>query len=288
MPVPSGEGLRKYDGLLVVGHGTADPAGAAETKAVAAQVAALRPELPVEVGFLEVIQPGIGDAMERLVARGCRRVAVLPLLLFAAGHAKRDVPQALVEAAAATGIELVQAAPLGLHPSIVDLARRRREEAIFACSAVSPAPTAVVMVGRGSSDPSAGKQLASLAEAIAAADLAPVAACLLGFVAAARPTLAEALAEAAREDVRRVVVHPHLLFSGHVETQVVDAVKDVAAVHPDREWILVGRLGADRAVAEALLGRAEEAVRDAGGILGGPNEPTGNISPAAGENATME
>ena len=59
-------------GVLVIGHGTADPVGAAETRQVAATVASLMPDVPVELGFLEVIAPTIGDALARLAARGCR------------------------------------------------------------------------------------------------------------------------------------------------------------------------------------------------------------------------
>ena len=57
-------------GVLVIGHGTADPVGAAETRQVAATVASLMPDVPVELGFLEVIAPTIGDAVARLAARG--------------------------------------------------------------------------------------------------------------------------------------------------------------------------------------------------------------------------
>ena len=54
-------------GVLVIGHGTADPVGAAETADVAAAVAGLLPDMPVELGFLEVIGPTIADAVTRLV-----------------------------------------------------------------------------------------------------------------------------------------------------------------------------------------------------------------------------
>jgi hypothetical protein len=57
-------------GLVVVGHGTADPLGAAETAAVTALVASRLPDVPVELGFLEVIEPAIGQALARLAARG--------------------------------------------------------------------------------------------------------------------------------------------------------------------------------------------------------------------------
>jgi precorrin-3B C17-methyltransferase len=79
----------------------------------------------------------------------------------------------------------------------------------------------------------------------------------LGFVAAARPTLAEGIAAAA--GARRVIVQPHLLFRGHVEEQVTAAVARALQAHPGVEWVQVPRLGAGPLVARALLDRAAAA-----------------------------
>jgi len=244
-------------GVLVAGHGTADPVGAAETRAVAEAVAEQLPGVPVALGFLEVIGPSIGEAAAALAAAGCRQVVAAPLLLFAAGHAKRDVPEAVRAAAAAQGLVIRQADPLGCHPDLTSLSRRRRHEAVAAAGAVPPEQTTMVMVGRGSSDPAAVVQLQDFTAATLAAELPPRRV-LLGFVAAARPTLAEAIAAAsvpADLGVRRILVQPHLLFRGHVEEQVAAAVAAGRARRPDLEWVQVGRLGPDPLVARALVDR---------------------------------
>ncbi len=254
-------------GVLVVGHGTADAVGAAETRRVTELVAEALPGVPVALGFLEVIGPTIGEALAMLAAAGCREVVATPVLLFEAGHAKRDVPEAIAAAAGELGLVVRQAGPLGFHPALVALARQRRQEAVAAAAAaVGPEATALVMVGRGSSDPATPAQL----EAFTAATLAgqpPPAVVLCGFVAAARPRVPEALAAAcdpARAPLRRVVVQPHLLFRGHVEEQVTAAVAAARAARPDLEWVQVPRLGPDPAVAQALVDRALEVLSVAG------------------------
>ena len=254
-------------GVVIVGHGTADPVGAAETHAVGRLVADMLPGVPVEVGFLEVIGPSIGDALAALAARGCRRVVAAPLLLFTAGHAKRDIPEALDAGGRAVGIVVEQAAALGCHPAIVGLARRRRREAVRGRQPVPAAETSVAMIGRGSSDPQAARQLLEFTAATFAAGVAAcphdLVACRvgLGFVAAARPSLSAALdAAAAAPDVQRVVVQPHLLFRGHVEEQVAAAVARAGERHPAVEWLVAARLGAEPEVAEALVARIAEAV----------------------------
>ncbi len=260
-------------GVVVVGHGTADATGAAETAEVAARVAALLPGVPVELGFLEVIEPSIAVAVERLAARGCRRLVAAPLLLFAAGHARRDVPEALAAAAAAAGVSTLQSEPLGLHVDLVELSARRRLEALAGLGPVPAADTVLVVLGRGASDPGALGRLREFAGAsLAAAGSWRPGRIEFGFAAAARPTLDEALAAAAASTPRRVVVQPHLLFHGHVEDQVSAAVARARATWPAVEWVAVARLGADDRVARALVDRVRAAAGPAAGRRGGRSE----------------
>lgn len=258
-------------GLVVVGHGTADPVGAAETARVAAEVAALLPDVPVELGYLEVIEPSIAVAVGRLADRGCRDVVAAPLLLFAAGHARRDVPEALVAAAFAAGMTARQSEPLGLHAALVELSSRRRREAVATRPDVAAAETVLVMLGRGASDPGALDRLQEFTEASLAAGAWRPARIEYGFAAAARPTLDEALAAAAATRPRRVVVQPHLLFHGHVESQVSAALGRARAAWPEIDWVGVERLGPDPAVAHAVVDRVREiAVPDGRGRDAGP------------------
>jgi len=251
-------------GVVVVGHGTANATGAAETAAVAKQLARLVPEIPVELGFLEVIEPSIDAAVGRLADRGCREVLALPILLFTAGHAKRDVPAALAEAVSRRGLTVRQAAPLGLHPAIVQLVRRRYCETVAGLPPL-PAGEALLVVGRGASDPTAGSQFWALVRrcfgCMSRVATQPV---RIGFVAAARPTLDEAIAALSRSTadqpaIGRVVVQPHLLFRGHVENQVSARLERAREEHPQIEWLQVPRLGPAEEVVRALLDRGREA-----------------------------
>ena len=251
-------------GLLVVGHGTASVVGAAEARGVAALVAGMLPDVPVELGYLEVIEPTIADAVSRLAARGCRELVAAPLLLFKAGHARRDVPEALVAAAEAAGVRVRMAEPLGSHPDIVALARRRREELLARQADGGAGGAVLLMVGRGASDPDTPGQLREFTGAtLAGRDVEQFVAVEFGFVAAAKPPLDEAIATAAaRADelgVRRVVVQPHLLFAGHVEEQVAAAVEQGRRLAPHLEWLQVERLGVDERVGRAVIDRATEA-----------------------------
>jgi sirohydrochlorin cobaltochelatase len=272
-------GRRRETGLLVIGHGTADPVGAEETRILARLVAARLPGVPTELGFLEVIGPSIDEACAALSARGCTAAVAAPLLLFTAGHARRDVPEALAAAARAHGIAVAQSAAFGIHPAIVALSRQRRMAAVAALPAVPADETVLVVIGRGSSAPDAVDQLRAFVAAASAVGPQPASVVELGFVAAARPTADEALARGVARGPRRIIVQPHLLFHGHVEHEVVASVGRFRAMHPAIEWVVVPRLGADDLVADAVIERAQAAL-DGDFVVPESPFPAGkNVSP---------
>ena len=87
-------------GLLLVGHGTVDPCGSTEFMETAADVARVCGGVPVEPCFLELAEPDIQTGVARLAQRGVKHLTVAPLLLFAAGHAKHDIPRGVAAAVA--------------------------------------------------------------------------------------------------------------------------------------------------------------------------------------------
>jgi sirohydrochlorin ferrochelatase len=97
------------------------------------------------------------------------------------------------------------------------------------------------MIGRGSSDPAAAAQLRSFTEAtLADAGAERPRRVEFGFVAAARPRFDEAIVAAcdpADVSVRRIIVQPHLLFRGHVEDQVADAVEATSSGSRCLAWV---------------------------------------------------
>jgi sirohydrochlorin ferrochelatase len=249
------------DGVLLVGHGTRDAEGMAEVRELVGKVAIRAAPRAVEVGFIELAEPTIAQACERLVERGVRQIRVVPLLLFSAGHAKFDVPGALRDAAARhPGLEFSIADPLGLDAPIVALSQRRFDEALTARAAVPIAETYWLIVGRGSSDPDATHGLEQLArrrhERLGTANSSWC------FVAAARPTLDEGLEIAAESRLKRIVVQPHLLFRGLVMKEIRTAVAHWQARESDVEWIVTAHLGPAQEVVEAVAARIDGCMLD--------------------------
>src|SRR5258708_31503799 len=81
--------------LLIAGHGSRDPEGIAEFLTLARALRVHRPDLPVEIAFLEFARPTIQEGFDRLVEQGFCSIVVLPGGLMPAGHAKHDMARAL-------------------------------------------------------------------------------------------------------------------------------------------------------------------------------------------------
>jgi len=86
------------EALVLFAHGSRDPQWAAPFRVVQMKIAAARPELRIEVAFLEFMQPSLPDAIDRLAAAGHDRLVIAPLFMAQGAHLKRDLMKLLSEA----------------------------------------------------------------------------------------------------------------------------------------------------------------------------------------------
>jgi sirohydrochlorin cobaltochelatase len=241
-------------GILLVGHGTRDKRGTADFLAVGQCVAAKRDDATIEPCFLELCEPSIPAGIARLIAADVKRIVVAPLLLFAAGHIRRDIPRAVTLALREhPNLVWTQARHLGCHPAILLQSEIRFHEAAVKLPAVEKNQTLLLFVGRGSTDEEAIQE--AHAFAAAAAQSEAVAQTLVCFYAMAKPSLEASLERAARAGCRRVVVQLHLLFEGQIAEAIRNLVRATAARHPQIEWIVTEPLGPTGLVAQAVTGR---------------------------------
>ena len=239
--------------LLVVGHGTTDDAGVAEFGRLVARVREAT-DAEVEGGFLELASPPIQDAVNRLVAAGHTTIDVVPLVLVAAGHSKGDIPAALErERLRHPGLVLRYGRPLGPHPLLLADLTERLSEVVD--SEAWP-DTAVVLVGRGATDPDANSEVAKVARLLLEGrGLGTVE---TSFVSLAEPGVPGGLDRAERLGFKRVVVLPYFLFAGVLPDRIVAQAQAWAGEHPDHEVLTAGLIGPSARLAELVLERWQE------------------------------
>jgi sirohydrochlorin cobaltochelatase len=245
--------------VLFVGHGSRDPEGTAEFLRIVDLFRAHDSGRVVECGFLEFARPVIGEGVARCVERGARTVAVLPGMLMAAGHAKNDIPSEIHEARRRyPDVQFYYGRHLHLHPNIIELCRRRIEEAERGAGPAERKDTLLLVVGRGSSDPDANADVAKLARLLwEGMGFGWGAACYIGVTT---PLLPEALERCHRMGYRRVVVFPFFLFTGVLEKRIRRQTEEFGRQHPGSEFLCAGYLNVHPLLFDAFAERAEEAV----------------------------
>jgi sirohydrochlorin cobaltochelatase len=242
--------------LLIVGHGSRDPRGEHEFQDLIRLVRRRNPSLTVEGGFIELSRPPISECVDRLADKGVRDVAAVPLMLLAAGHAKDDIPATLVrEKTNHPGMSFRYGRALGIRPELLELMDSR-------ISAVVPEEeregTAVLIVGRGSSDPDANSDLAKTARLFYEGRPYPVVES--AYVSMAPPDVADGLDRCRRLGARRIVVFSYFLFTGVLEDRIRRQSEAFAGANPDVEVRYAGYFGPDPRVADLLVERYTEAV----------------------------
>ena len=237
-----------------MGHGSRDPRGAQEFHELVALLRARDAGLKVEGGFIELSRPPISECVERLVGAGAREISAVPLMLLAAGHAKDDIPATLVrEKMSHPEVNFHYGRALGIRPELLELMDGR-------VSAVVPEDerekTAVLVVGRGSSDPDANSDLAKIARLFYEGRPYPMVE--TAFVSLAPPSVPEALERCERLGVRRVVVFSYFLFTGVLEERIREQCEAFGA-ESGLKVRYAGYFGPDARVADLVLERYREA-----------------------------
>ncbi|HEY2269018.1 MAG TPA: sirohydrochlorin chelatase [Streptosporangiaceae bacterium] len=241
--------------LLLAAHGTRDSAGVTAFQSLAARVAARVAQDGIEVagGFIELSEPALREGVSSLTRTSSPRIVAVPLMLVAAGHSKGDIPAALArEQTRHPGVTFTYARTLGPHPLLIDLLDQR-----ITAVGGDTAP-AVLVVGRGSSDPDANADVVKTARLLWEGRDYPLAE--TAFVSLARPDVTEGLERCRLLGARRIVVAPYFLFPGVLPDRVAEQAARYAAAHPELDIAVAGVLGDCDELAALVCERYQEAL----------------------------
>ncbi len=247
-------------GVLICGHGSRNRQAVGEFAQLAEGLRQRLPQLPVEYGYLEFARPILRDGLESLRQQGVKRVLAVPGMLFAAGHAKNDIPSVLNTYAAETGLRIDYGRELGVDRSMILAAGARIQAALDAATTAVPlSDTLLVVVGRGSSDPDANSNVSKVTRMLAEG---------FGFgwgetvySGVTFPLVEPGLRHVVRLGFKRIVVFPYFLFSGVLVSRIRQHTQLVAADHPEVEFLEASYLGDHPLVIDTFLERVQEVVR---------------------------
>ncbi|SFC10049.1 Sirohydrochlorin ferrochelatase [Halobiforma haloterrestris] len=248
------------EAVLLVGHGSRREKSNEQVRELAAGLES-RLGVPVDAAFLELAKPSIEDAIADL-ATVVSELTVVHCSLFAASHVKNDVPVSIEQARAEhDGLTINNGRHLGIHPAMLevlddraaaverDLGVDREEDEV-----------AVVLCGRGSSDPDANADVHKLARLLyEGRGFGRVEA---SFVGVTEPTLEETLHDLSKHRPDAVVVLPYMLGDGVLTQRVRDWTADFDEDYPYVDALAGEPLGTDSRLLDVFADRWQEARTD--------------------------
>ena len=231
-------------GVMVCGHGSRSEAAVREFAVVAEKLRTRFPDWPVEHGYLEFANPVIRVGLDALKETGCERILAVPGMLFAASHAKNDIPSVLNTYQAEHGIRVDYGRDLGVDPKMIKAAALRVQEAIDRADAeggpVANHDTCLVVIGRGASDPDANANVAKIARMLW--EGMGFGWCAVGYSGVTFPLVEPCLRHVSKLGYKRVIVFPYFLFTGILIDRIYGFTDRVAADHPETRFVKAGYL----------------------------------------------
>lgn len=92
-----GSRIGSMKGIVFFCHGARQASWRVPFDEILAEFRRQCPQIPAQLAFLEMMSPGLIEAVEMLVQEGADEVDVIPLFLAPGGHTQRDLPELLAQ-----------------------------------------------------------------------------------------------------------------------------------------------------------------------------------------------
>lgn len=234
-----------YDAVVYIGHGSRKHEGNEQfihfIKSVIKEVSIKKQEY----AFLELVAPSIQQTMEKIILEGAQNVLVVPVLLFAAGHYKLDIPEELgIISNRYPHVNFTTTEPFGVHENMIQLVQKRVK------NVQGKSDIAILLVGRGSSDPEPIQKLKEIGQSVNRLVNVPV---YTAFLTVGEPRLEDAI-NYLDGKYQHIYVMPYLLFTGLLLERIKRRIKDY------NNFYLCDTLKFDNLMSQTLLDRINEKI----------------------------
>ncbi|HHY73956.1 MAG TPA: sirohydrochlorin chelatase [Bacillus bacterium] len=247
--------------ILFVGHGSQDFEGNEEVRQFINEMKpAIDSSLLVETCFLEFEMPTVMDGIDTCVKKGATHVFVIPLMLLQAGHSKIHIPACLDEAKKKyPTVHFTYGRPIGIHDAALDICMNRLEEVGLDLNKAD-SNTAIILLGRGGSDPDANSDLYKITrllwEKLNYRLVEPA------FMGVTNPLIDEVVERCALLGAKKVVILPYFLFTGILIKRLEKMVVSFSEKYPNCDFALASYFGFHKNLQTIVMNRVEEALKD--------------------------
>ena len=117
--------------ILIMAHGSRIAAANNAAREVATMVQEMTGIDIIEVAFREMHEPNIQQGIDTCVARGAKKILLIPYFLFMGAHVQHDLPEEIETAQKRhPGLEMVMGPHLGVHRKLAEIVSERIAEGL--------------------------------------------------------------------------------------------------------------------------------------------------------------
>lgn len=208
--------------------------------------------------FLELAEPSIAEGVARCIAQGATEIIAIPFLLLRAGHANVDIPTELQEVMMNyPDTPIYYGDPIGVDERMIHVLIERLHET----SDLIPEDAAILLIGRGSSDPATQDDFAEIKRIFQ--EKTKLRNVSVGYLAACEPFYEDELKTLLEHQPKNLYILPYLLFTGILMKSIertLKKTKTTTVIH------LCPELGYDPVIHAILNERADEATERKRGL----------------------
>ena len=244
-------------GIMICGHGSRNKFAMQEFSQIAQKLKNIYKQIPVEYGYLEFADPVIAKGLDRLREKRVNKCLAVPGMLFAAGHAKDDIPCVLnTYQEKYPEMKIKYGRELGLDTRMIRAAGERIKEVIDDNNQTEMSETMLMVVGRGTSDPDANSNVNKIMRMLwEGFGFGWAEVCYSGVTF---PLVPPALEHATKLGYKRIVVFPYFLFTGVLVKRIYAQTDEAAEKNKNIEFIKAPYLADHELVIDTLKERIEE------------------------------
>ena len=214
--------------ILLIGHGSRNPAGNDEFLAFAERLKQRHPERHFVTCFIEFHEVLVGDGIDQAVAEGATHIIAVPVILLAAGHVKMEIPEILAEGRKRhPGVEITYARNIGVCEQTINMLTER----VAQVDGEAKPGTGVLVLGRGSSDPDANGDIAKIARLFR--EKSGYQMVQYAFVGVTTPDLPSGVKTLVALGAEKIIIAPYFLFTGVLIERIHKMAEGFRAEYPD-------------------------------------------------------
>jgi sirohydrochlorin cobaltochelatase len=247
--------------ILFVGHGSKDHEGNDQVRQF---IEAMRGNwdetILVQTCFLEFERPTVNQGIDVCVENGADHIVLIPIMLLQAGHSKIHIPAAIDEAKKKYPfVQFTYGRPIGVHEEIFEILKTRLTE-IGEKLDHPESDTAVILLGRGGSDPDANSDLYKIARLLWEKTNFKIVE--PAFMGVTDPLVDEGIERCIKLGAKKIIILPYFLFTGILIKRLEAMMGSFQNQYSGVEFKLAGYFGYHPRLQTILKERVEEALRD--------------------------